>query len=145
MAHNKTQSKALAGYSPHTSPTDIERAYTGRLAKMDIETQRAELAKIPGLTLADGALFLTKVRDNRKSATSDRLNANKQLTTLLGMAPKQQIEITERHQITGALAVLHKLIVPDGGKMGLNPAVLCHSDATIPDLNGEVAQTGSNE
>jgi hypothetical protein len=82
---------------------------------MDVERQREELNRVPGLGLADGVLFCRWVRagEGRRSAGySDKLKAQQMMFGVLKQDPVKEVSITERHTVVGALEILQRFVVP---------------------------------
>lgn len=108
------QAKVLAGYSEGTEPSKL------LVHRETVAEIRERLQAAAGVSLADQVAWYASIRDSDRDCTSDRLNAAKQIDTVLGYNAPQKVELNHNHQIAGALLAIHEI----AGKTGLTPAGL---------------------
>lgn len=108
----KSKALQLAGYSPKSKgvPCVIDPG--------TVQSIRDRLNAVAGCTMADQVGWYVSIREDADVPTSDRMAAAKQIDKVLGYEAPQRVDVSQRFQITGAVAVFHKLLQETGMRPG---------------------------
>jgi hypothetical protein len=106
----KTKALQLAGYSPCTvSKVGIPVVDLGTVQQI-----RERLNQVAGCTLADQVGWYVSVREDADVPTTERIAAARRLDAVLGYDAPQKVDVSQRHEIAGAVAVFHRLMSSTG-------------------------------
>lgn len=110
----KAKALQLAGYSPgNTSMPEV-------ISPGTVQQVRERLNQVAGCTLADQIGWYASVRENEDVPMSERIAAAKQIDKNLGYEAPQKVDVSQRYEIAGAVAVFHKLL----SETGMRPSEL---------------------
>jgi hypothetical protein len=107
----KTKALQLAGYSPSMiqQNSKIEIVSPGT-----VQMVRERLNSVAGCTLADQVGWYVSLREDEDATASDRMAAAKQIDKVLGYEAPQKVDVSQRYEIAGAVAVFHRLLAGTG-------------------------------
>jgi hypothetical protein len=106
----KTKAMQLAGYQPNTT-----RALAIPVVDLGTVQQiRERLNQVAGCTLADQVGWYVSVREDADVPTTERIAAARRLDAVLGYDAPQKVDVSQRHEIAGAVAVFHRLMSSTG-------------------------------
>ena len=106
----KSKAMQLAGYTPNT----IHNGKIEVVSPGTVQMVRERLNSVAGCTLADQVGWYVSMREDEDATLTDRLAAAKQLDKVLGYEAPQKVDISQRYEIAGAVAVFHKLLANTG-------------------------------
>ena len=90
----KQRAKVLAGYSPRSSMTELERTAGIRNAVRTIEQQREDLRSQQGYGFGDSVKFYGVISKDPKEGAGDRIKARTRVDSLLGYDAPTQHKVT---------------------------------------------------
>lgn len=108
------RAKVLAGYSPGTNPTKLKGF------NVTVDAVRDRLRETAGVTIADQVAWYLKASGEAEGATSEQINARKQIDKLMGYEAPQKVEINERKEILFAANTFKNFI----SETGMSPVQL---------------------
>ncbi len=117
-----TQFNVLRAVMPEKKAAELVGIPANHIAETrgnddEVAVLRDKLQKIAGITLEDQAKWYMNIRNGVEDATmGERINAAKQIDTILGYNAPSKIDISERRELSAAISVVSNL--------GVNPMQL---------------------
>jgi hypothetical protein len=100
----KGKAMQLAGYSPKSKNLPVV------VSRETVMQVRERLNNVAGCTLADQVGWYVSMREDEDTPASERLAAAKQIDKVLGYEAPQKVDVSQRYEIAGAVAVFHRLL-----------------------------------